>query len=74
MARSVPSEYPRMVYRLVEEGEPLDMMDPKNYKVVQSEAEFEEAMKEGWLCHSSKAEHDMARHPRLLKKIKDRLK
>ena len=53
--------FPRMLYRVLEDGKPLDFLGEVNdpdTRVVTTPAEFREAISEGWLCHPLRSEHE----------------
>ena len=72
-----------MVYRLIEEGKPLDFEDPKNVLTVNTQAEFDHALEDGWLLsplhtgpnsHESQLAQMRAKKPSLTEKAKKLLR
>lgn len=64
-------EFPRMLFRLVEDGKPLDFEDPKNTLTVYSLPELEKALDDGWLVHPlHESEKGVASHQTQIAEIR----
>ena len=52
-------EFPMMLYRVIEDGKPLNFDDPKDSLTVSNVSQLEKALDEGWLCHPGTKEHEI---------------
>ena len=51
------SNFPRMLYRLIEEGQPLQFEGPGDTKTVNTFSELEQALAEDWLISPLHSAH-----------------